>query len=160
MTKDMMTLEQLLSDIEGFFDGSLTDEQEDRLRRELAATVLSHPSIDEAKAIMGFRAPRVRKESRRESRMLWMRTAGIAASIALVVSAGVFLSRTAVDSQNECIAYVGGRQVTDEDAVMAIMMRNLREFNIEVEAAHETIMDDWSEVAEAVDRYESMNNPF
>ncbi|MDE6813670.1 MAG: hypothetical protein K2J28_07585, partial [Duncaniella sp.] len=93
MNRHPLTLPQLLEQIERYFDCSLTDAEERALRDEIAVTPLSHPAIDEARALMGFR--RVQETAiRRSSRHTALRAAvSIAAAIALVVTLALhFLS--------------------------------------------------------------------
>ena len=100
---------QMLEMIERYFDCTLTEEEEKRLRVCVAASTHPHPSIDEAKAVMGFLKPkREVVSSPAKSPLRWRSIAAVAAAAAmLTIGAFFFLYRpiNAIE-ENTCIAYV------------------------------------------------------
>ncbi|MBD5266940.1 MAG: hypothetical protein HDS29_00390 [Bacteroides sp.] len=117
------SLEAMLVAIELYFDCRLSDEEERRLRRAIAVTRVSHPAIDEARAVMGLRKPAERVIVSRKV----LRQISIAASVALLIAGGIGISRYFSESslENKSIAYVNGVKVTDEDEVMRLFNANL-----------------------------------
>lgn len=113
----------MLVAIELYFDCRLSDEEERRLRRAIAVTRVSHPAIDEARAVMGLRKPAERVIVSRKV----LRQISIAASVALLIAGGIGISRYFSESslENKSIAYVNGVKVTDEDEVMRLFNANL-----------------------------------
>lgn len=165
------TLWELLDLIERFFDCSLSDSEESQLRREIAETPYSHPSIDEARAIMGIRPAaktgighKVNEtadqatsagKDRRDIRM----PLSIAAAIALLLTLGINLisdtpASTRLD-ENKCIAYANGRCITDEDDVIRLLTDDLREFDSAVEASDRSFSDELTDIAPIIETYES-----
>ena len=55
---ERIDLPTLLALLERYYECSLSDEDEHRLRGIIATTRLRHPAIDEARAVMGFRRAR------------------------------------------------------------------------------------------------------
>ena len=169
MNKNNLTLPQLLEAIELYFDCSLTDEQEKGLRHEIAMTTYSHPSIDEAKAIMGIQSAAIsRKVSGHEHKQTYRKftsrilpAMSIAASLALIITLGVLFARpVAKPATPSCVAYVNGKIVTDEEAVLALMAQNIDELHEGVSNANETLIDDLGLIAPVVDKYDTNFDPF
>ena len=98
MKQHEITLPELLELIERFYDCSLSDEEERQLRLTISSTTYSHPSIDEAKALMGFRRPDAstrttaiptRQTDRHSNRPNIRITLSIAAALALLLTLGI-----------------------------------------------------------------------
>lgn len=168
--KTIMPIDRLLETIEKYFDCQLSDEQEEELRRQIAATPLSHPSIDEARAAMGFRKVTRRINGRgnhvvKNTSVRQMDKRGlmaglsIAASIALIVTLGVMLLQPISNGTSQCVAYVNGQRVTDEDIVIALMAENTIEFNEGADKAQQSLINEFEFIAPVVDKYESNINP-
>ncbi|MDE7145763.1 MAG: hypothetical protein K2O30_06405 [Duncaniella sp.] len=165
-----MTLPQLLEAIEQYFECALTDEQEKELRHEIAVTSHSHPSIDEAKAIMGIQAAATHHRTRpyhhhdtpqKGAASKIFPILSMAASLALIITLGILFARpveTEVD--RTCIAYVNGKVVTDEEAVFALMAQNIDELHDGANDANEALLDDLGIIAPVVDKYDSEFDPF
>lgn len=141
---------QLLRNIELYFDCQLTDEEEMELRRQLAHTSLSHPAVEEARAVMGFTTIRYRSlanvevtASRGRLRGIRNMIAGVAASVALMVTAGVaVIQNFASNSSGDCIAYVNGRRITDEEDVWEIATQDAEELEKAFDECLEGTADD------------------
>lgn len=147
---------QLLDDIERYFDCLLSDEEEMELRRRVAATGLRHPAVDEAVAVMGLR----RKVRRLNFRPV-LAACSVAACLAVIVSVGMSLHRsTPAAMDSSCIAYVNGRVVTDEEAVMLLAEGSLREVGSCGESFREDLSEDMEGIVSAIDRFEMDGDPF
>lgn len=109
-------LNHLKEQIERYFDCSLSDAEEATLRRELATTELADPAIDEARALIGFRKPRV---SSKRKPAAWI---SIAASVAVVIFVGAAMLKTEVTPSSSCIARCGKVVVTDESEVIGLFV--------------------------------------
>lgn len=145
-------LPQLLEMIERYFDCALSDAEELQLRHIIAATELSHPSIDEARAVMGIRRP-----ARRRLRDL-RPFLSIAAAVAFVLTLGIYVlvsPSSGSIGKNQCIAYTNGRCITDEDDVINLLREDLREFDDAVEASDRSFADELGDIAPIIESYES-----
>ncbi|MBR1926796.1 MAG: hypothetical protein IJ840_03460 [Bacteroidales bacterium] len=109
--------------IDGYFEGTLTQGEEDALKIFLASEDGQDPEYDEVRAVMGFFAagrhtfqksalslPKGEGKS-----VVWRRVAAVAASLAIIVTLGVSLYN---NKSNICVSFVGGRKVTDKAVVM------------------------------------------
>lgn len=154
MTKD--NNEGLLAQIERYFNCELTDEEEMRLRLRIAHTSLRHPTVDEARAVMGIRRPAVRW-----SFMPLLAACSVAASLAVTVALGTSLLKTpGVGAQGNCIAYVNGEKITDEEAVLRLTIGNLTDLESGHEEVRESMMEDIRQIVPEVDKFEVDGNPF
>lgn len=166
------TLPELLDLIERYFDCSLSDPEEEQLRSIIARTTLSHPAIDEARALMGFRLPSAASKASGQSNILpadslparsrkrlSLRAAiSIAAAIAVIFAIGLHLSINAPlrgAAQTQCIAYANGERITDEADVIRLLTEDLREFNDGVEEADRNLNDELNIIAPVIEDYES-----
>lgn len=164
MIKQDPTLTELLKMIDLYFDCSLSDANEDRLRVIIAETTLSHPAIDDARALMGFRipktavstAPQPSKEVRK-NHISPRAIISIAAAIAVVFAIGLHLSigNPTFPQTTQCIAYVNGERITDETDVVRLLTEDLREFNDGVEEADRDLNDELNIIAPVIEDYES-----
>ena len=101
--------------IEGYFEGTLTEEEETRLKVFLASEEGRGPEYDEVRAVMSFFAVgRKDRAVRRRPVAVWPRIAAIAASLAIIVTIGVNI----YNKENICVSFVGGQKVTDKEFVM------------------------------------------
>lgn len=161
MIEDMKTndipLPQLLTLIEKYFDCSLTDAEEARLRIMVATTSYSHPAIDEAKAVMGLRHNANAGSRKHNARKSWVAVTGVAAAVAVAVTLAIHFMLTpgvhSVDST--CIAYIDGKMVTDEDAVIRQLQSDMREFGDCALEIRQAVRDEIEEAIPVIDIYES-----
>lgn len=115
-----------------YFDAALTDDEERALRRFLASPAGADARFDDVRAVMGFLvAARRRHEAAAAARLQLRRLVGARlrrAAAAAVVAAllggagGVALWH----EQNVCVAYAGGRKLTDREAVVQQARASLR----------------------------------
>ena len=111
--------------IEGYFEGSLSQDEETALKVFLASEEDQGPEYDEVRAVMGyFAAGRAvifgntkaitSRRSLRLREIVWRRIAAIAASLAIIITLGVSL----YNKTNVCVSYVSRQKITDKEVVM------------------------------------------
>ena len=100
--------------IEGYFEGTLSEEEETRLKVFLASDEGRDPEYDEVRAVMSFFAVGRKDRVVRRRPSVWPRIAAIAASLAIIVTIGVNI----YNKENICVSFVGGQKVTDKEVVM------------------------------------------
>ena len=124
--------------IDLYFAGETTLQQEQRLRKLLLENAGSgDPAVEEALAVMSFTAAsRPEKRVSRTPVMLpWMRLAGIAAAVAVVVTLVFKVVGVRGDS-----ADIGNQKVDDRDKIMDLVASDWSE----ISAASAEINDDVS----------------
>lgn len=159
MTPHNTPLPELLEMVDRYFDCLMTDEEESRFRSILAATKCSHPAIDEAKAVMGFRKPRgdTRPHDLLHPRR-WRPIASVAAASVAVMLGIIFLARDRSFhsmGNSTCVAYVNGAVVTDETEVLKQLTADMREFGDCVEEAHLSLREEFDDAAPIIENFES-----
>ncbi len=150
---------ELLRAIELYFECSLSEEEEFRLRQELASLDSSHPTVEEAKALMGFSTiKRVKPKAASDTstgrkNIFHRRVAWAAASVAILFSAGMFLfpNQGLKGDQNGCIAYANGEKITDEEEVLNLLYENISELDRASEEAQELFIDDLDDLIPLTD---------
>ncbi len=165
MIKDKDNLQNLLQEIDRYFDCLLTDEEENKLRKQLATTEFTHHCIDEAKALMGFRAPeRVQKTEKKRIKKIFsyekVRYGTIIAAVVTLVVSSVYvlqLKDNGFGSTN-CLAFVNGKCIRDEDAVMEILFQNMSELDQATDEMKIDFLDELDDLASATEKYDSEFN--
>lgn len=164
MRQQNIPLPRLLDLIERYFDCSLSDSEENELREILATSTLSHPSIDEARALMGFRhtvadpvilpaKPHVKK------RFDFRPIIGIAAAVAIIILIGLHLHTSPSGSDNSvCIAYVNGQRITDEADIMKLLSEDMLAFEKAAEESQRDFEEELNAFAPALDEFETSTN--
>ncbi len=119
-------LEQLIG---LYYDGLLSRAEESDLRKVLAFTSLTSPSIALARAAMGLESA-MRPSGTKRSVNLW-RNIAVAASVAVVAGAGMVMSRNTAPGIS-CISentevYIAGRKVSDSALARLITERSYLE---------------------------------
>ncbi len=160
MNHSSTDLTRLLDLIERYFDCALTDEEETNLRKLIATTDISHPAVDEARALMGFRRPIPQRASAPAPRR---RYAGLRAGLSIAASAAILLSlalyvllpTSTPQADFKCIAYANGCEITDEDDVLRLIADDIREFNDGAGEAGESFRDELGDIAPIIDNFES-----
>lgn len=146
--------------IEQYFDCKLSDDDERRLRCELASTSFSSETIDEARFTMGFLSMGMaRTQARREPaprwHKSWMRVAAAAAAVALVVSAGLYVTRMATTPPDACYAWVNGHKVSDDKVVMRMIQRNFDDIDRASSSIDDHMMQQLQSMGKALDADEN-----
>ena len=118
--------------IERYFEAQTTDEEEAALRRFLCSQQGSASRYDEVRAVMGFIAVGRSLQSpavpQKQVRSFRLQTLGRIAAV-VIVAMGVGLAAWHTQSQptEVCIAYVDGCEITDREAVIALMTGTMQE---------------------------------
>lgn len=157
-------MSRLLNDIEKYFDCLLSDEEEKVLMEEVALSDSSHPLVEEAKAVMGFRVRGNLRDSGIKplsvSRNLTpgvLKLHRVAAAVAIICAGFILKFMWAVPS-SECIAFVKGVSVTEEEQVMEVMRQNLCELNEGAMETEDEILDELVFLAPLSQQYEPNPN--
>lgn len=111
--------------IERYFDGETSIQEEQMLRATLADCPWCSELIDEARFTMGFFAAHCQEKARTARKNHRRQFIGIAASIAVLLTIGGALLWQTQRPQDVCIAYVNGKAITSDDAVMALIEKDL-----------------------------------
>lgn len=138
----MNDTEYILSQLKLYYDCRLTDAEESRLRFLVAHSASTHPEIECARAIMGFRHPRRRMHTGRR----YAATAA-AASLLLLVVAGIGWLNGTPQVADSSFAYSGGVYISDESEVLDLLAQNLSEFGGDIEDADQSMASDLQEFA-------------
>lgn len=136
-------LREALTLVTRYFDGDTSLAEEKRLRSLLADPALESEELDDARAVMGFVLFDKAGNAAHTQGRGWLRVAaGVAAVVSAAISFVLIPGGRAAGSftDQQCVAYVGGRKVTDRDAVLAMVDRDLSEFS-----------DAFTEVSEQID---------
>lgn len=116
-------LEQL---IERYFDGETSIQEEQLLRAALADCPWDSEAIDEARFTMGYFAAHSHEGQRKAKKNNRRQLIGIAASIAILLAIGIHaMNNKWFSLQQQCIAYVNGKVIDNDDAVMALIEKDL-----------------------------------
>ena len=116
-------LEQL---IERYFDGETSVQEEQMLREVLADCPWSSEAINEARFTMGFFAAHYQEKKRTARKTHRRQLIGIAASIAIILAIGIpAMYHSWFAPHNECISYVDGKIIDNDDVVMALIESDL-----------------------------------
>ena len=110
--------------IEGYFEGTLSQDEETALKVFLVSEEGQGPEYDEVRAVMGYfaagrsveilRSRSLSQNDRKHASAIWRRIAAVAASLAIIITLGVSI----YNKENICVSYVGGQKVTDKEVVM------------------------------------------
>ena len=106
--------------IEGYFEGTLSQDEETALKVFLASEEGQGPEYDEVRAVMGYFAAGRSVEILRSrplpqnDRKMWRRILAIAASLAIIITLGINI----FNQNNVCVSFVGGKKITDREVVM------------------------------------------
>jgi len=147
-----MTEKELHILINRYFDGETSIADERALRRELARTPLHTPLIEEAKAVIGYSlvcaAPAAadRHISGRALRGTWWNVA--ATLVISVLTVAALLTYSHRHEPDECVAYLNGKEISERNTVMSMMMQNLSEMGQASDRLKTGIADDVGEISD------------
>lgn len=112
--------------INRYFDGETSVQEELMLREALADCPWNSEAINEARFTMGYFAAHHQQQQRMAQKSRRIHAIGIAASIAIILGVGAFaLWHQRVNTNNMCIAYVNGKAISNDDAVLALIEKEL-----------------------------------
>lgn len=115
-----MSMKQINEYIDRYFEGTLPEAEELRLKAFLASPEGQAPEYDEVRAVMGYFAvgKSISRDDAKEyssvRRTVWSRIAVAAACAIIFIALGVNF----YNKENICVSYVGGQKVTDKEVVM------------------------------------------
>lgn len=119
-----MKMNKINEYIDKYFEGTLSEAEELKLKAFLSSPEGQAPEYDEARAVMGYFAvgkslsrKDAKEYSRRDSRhrgSVWLRVAVAAVCAGIFITIGV----NVYNKENICVSYVGGQKVTDKEVVM------------------------------------------
>ncbi len=115
-----MNMKQINEYIDRYFEGTLPEAEELRLKAFLASPEGQAPEYDEVRAVMGYFAvgKSISRDDAKEyssvRRTVWSRIAVAAACAVIFIALGVNF----YNKENICVSYVGGQKVTDKEVVM------------------------------------------
>ena len=110
--------------IDRYFEGTLSEEEEQDLKDFLATPEGQASEYDEIRAVMGFFAAgkaaagkdkTAYSKAKTSSRLILARVMAVAASLAILFALGVNIYNA---KRNVCVSYVNGVEVKDKEAVM------------------------------------------
>lgn len=113
-------MKQINEYIDRYFEGTLSEAEELRLKAFLASPEGQAPEYDEVRAVMGYFAvgKSISRDDAKEyssvRRTVWSRIAVAAACAVIFIALGVNF----YNKENICVLYVGGQKVTDKEVVM------------------------------------------
>ena len=119
-----MKMNKINEYIDRYFEGTLSETEELKLKAFLSSPEGQASEYDEARAVMGYFAVGKsisRKEADEYSRKgirrhgsAWLRVAVAAVCAVIFITIGV----NVYNKENVCVSYVGGQKVTDKEVVM------------------------------------------
>ena len=108
-------MEKINEIIDRYFEGTLSDEEEARLKVFLASPQGQSSEYDDVRAVMGyFAVGKVMAHKRHTNHFIWSRVTAVAASLAILITLGINI----YNKENICVSFVGGQKVTDKEVVM------------------------------------------
>ena len=131
-----------------YLDAETTHEEEEWLLRFVCSPAGADAEWDGLRAVLSFtamgRQAATRPAQRRRPR--WKAAAVAAVCVGLAVGAGFLwqqLRPTMAETEDICIAYVGGERITDDEEVMNLMRESLSEMatNSETDIVAEQLSD-------------------
>ena len=114
-----------------YFEAETTEEEETALRR-FAASESADKGFDDLRAVMGLSA--IGRQRYKKKRLLKRLTAtGVAAMVAVAVTVGWRMMSPASGADDVCVAYIGGKKITNEKVVLAQMQTSMSDFASAIE---------------------------
>lgn len=145
---DQSELEMLIN---RYFDGETSVQEEQALRETLADCPWSSEVIDEARFTMGYFAAHKQQRQLQAAKSDRRHFIAVAASIAIVLGIGIsVLSSQWFKPRNECIAYVNGRVIeNNQEAIMSLIAQDLSTMDNAAREIAGAISDDMEEISTA-----------
>ncbi len=132
-----------------YFEGDTTVQEEQALREALADCPWSSEVINEARFTMGYFVAHTQEQSHKSAIVNRRRIIGIAATIAIILTIGIpALSHKWFTPQYECIAYVNGKVIADnQKAVMSLIAQDLSNMDMATREMDNAIADDMNNMS-------------
>ena len=136
----MMSIDQYRALVEAYFEASTTEEEEEKLKLFLCSSEAQDPSFDQIKAVMGlttmlqrririnqYKSDKSQSEltTCKQSRRQLMRWAAVIILSLSVLTPSVVM--WGLSDNDECVAYIDGRKITDEQIVIEEMHHTMEE---------------------------------
>lgn len=113
--------------IERYFEAETSEQEEQELLQFLLSPDAEDERYDEVRATMGYAlTARKRKEAKAPRKAAFSHRWAAAACILLVCGAG-FLTYHLYSQQEDCVAYVYGEKITDDETVENYMVSTMSE---------------------------------
>jgi len=140
MTTDSKWTEQKLQHMaQAYFDGSLSEADEQALRQHLSKTTAPTGAAAEAKAEMAFFAVARKRERKAAGTHPSARIVRVAVAAACAAMVGMAVWHYSAAGNPDCIIYAGGQTITNEQAVMAQMTAQMSEMGKQSDAVEQTV---------------------
>lgn len=124
--KQINDIRQIHELIERYFEATATETEERQLRHLLATTKFLTPEIEQARAVIGFYAASKEVNQKKRKRTINLPRIAAAVAIAAVSATAGTLFFSGNETENRCIAYVGGVEITDQARILSIMHEDLQ----------------------------------
>ena len=138
-----------------YFEAETSEAEEGQLKSFLCTPESSDPAFEEVRALMGLGAySRHVYQKRRVSRTATPRKRSTtllrwAAAIAIVLITGVSAGTFAYQHNNQCVAYIDGRKITDSRQVMQAMRTSMH--NVGAPTGTSTVESQLKEMFDTMD---------
>lgn len=142
-----MDKEILHQQIHKYFEAELTQQEEKALLKTLLKMEGKHAIADEALAVM-LASRTVGKVSKTGKRITTKLIAGIAASLAIILSVGVLVFHHPQNSQT--FAYVSGKKIYDHNEINNIVATQLQDIQESTGLISQTLSSDFNDIREAL----------
>ena len=130
-------LEQL---IERYCEGETSLQDEQLLKQTLADCPWHSDIIDEAHFTLGYFTVHKQQQRRIVKMTSRRRITAIAASIAVLLTIGASAFWYTQQSQGVCLAYVNGKAISNEDAVMNLIAQDLSTMDVASQSMEAQLM--------------------
>lgn len=120
--------------VERYFDATITDAEEQRLKQFLTSPHSSSPQYNEIKAVMGYLSSAKRHHTTRQHKVRPINAINrtLKWSVAAAIAIGIFVTSTMKINSGErdiCIAYIDGKKYTEESIVIAQMRSTMQQMH-------------------------------
>ena len=140
-------MNELQDYIDRYYEARLSRDEERYLLRQLLNKEGQDPAADEVLAVM-LASRMIPKATKRSKRAWRAQTAGIAASIALILGTGAFLIIQPHETQS--FAYVSGKKTNDPDEIRKIVATQLQDIGETTDLFNHTVSADLEDIREAL----------
>lgn len=140
-------MKQIRYDIDRYFNAQLSQEEERCLLRTLLKMEGQDPAVDEALAVM-LASRMTNKAGKKQKDLPMVRIAGIAASLAIIISVGALVFHHPQNTQT--FAYVSGKKIYDHNEIKNIVSTQLQDIQESTGIFSQTLSTDLNDIREAL----------